>query len=117
MKRFAIIIISLFVGFAAWTQEQTNLDFAQQTLDERGEFYFEFKCDSPETIEALQEHLSFDHRHGNIFYAYALSDEAFDQFLEYELKFQPVESYYDQTKALTMATTTAQMASWDRYPT
>jgi PKD repeat protein len=117
MKRIAILIISLFVGFAAWTQEQPNLDFAQQTLADRGEFYFEFKCDSPETIVALQEHLSFDHRQGNTYYAYALSDEAFDEFLEYGFKFQPIESYYDQSKALTMATTTAQMASWDRYPT
>ncbi|MFW6302534.1 MAG: PKD domain-containing protein, partial [Bacteroidales bacterium] len=117
MKRIAIVIISLFVGFVAWTQEQPNLDFAQQTLAERGEFYFEFTCDSPETIQELQEHLSFDHREGNTFYAYALSDEAFDEFLDYGLKFQPVESYYDQSKSLTMATTTAEMASWDRYPT
>ncbi|MGM0651011.1 MAG: M14 family zinc carboxypeptidase, partial [Bacteroidota bacterium] len=118
-------LITLFCSICVlvsvnWTQAQTNianLEFAQQTLEDRGEFYFTFSCDDPQVIQELNEVLSFDKRVGSTFYAYALDEASWEAFLSYDLKFQPVESYYDQTKALTMATTVDQMSNWDRYPT
>ncbi|MEA3447785.1 MAG: M14 family zinc carboxypeptidase, partial [Bacteroidota bacterium] len=85
-------------------------------LEERGEFYFQFECTSPEIIHELSDVLSIDGKDGTTYFAYA-NESAFETFLSYDLLFQPVESYYNQSKATTMATTVAEMAGWDRYPT
>ncbi len=117
MKRLIILFSIFILASFSWLYAQSNLDFAYQTLEERGEFYFQFECSSPEVINELNDILSIDGRDGTTFYAYAGDESAFEQFLSYDLIFQPVESYYDKSKALTMATTVAQMDNWDRYPT
>jgi PKD repeat protein len=85
-------------------------------LDERGEFFFTFSCNSPQVIYDMSDVISFDKQEGTQFYAYANQSE-FDQFLTYGFDFEPVYSYYNQTRATTMATTVAEMSDWDRYPT
>ncbi len=115
LRKVLPIVFVLFVS-ALNAQTQNVLEFAQQTLDSRGEFYFQFTCDDVEILQELEQQIAIDEVRGDVIYAYAYPD-TFDDFLAYNLKFVPVESYYDTSRALTMATTTAQMASWDRYPT
>ena len=114
--RILLPILLLLSGSFVFAQNQTSLEFANQKLEERGEFFFHFTCDDTESLQELNQILWIDKVVGSTIYAYA-SPDAFQQFLTYNLKFAPVASYYDQSKALTMATTTAQMANWDRYPT
>jgi PKD repeat protein len=108
-----VFLLSVNFGFA---QNQTTLEFANQKLEERGEFFFHFNCEDTEILQELNQLLWIDKVDGSTIYAYATT-ATFPQFLTYGIKFSPVESYYDTSKALTMATTTAQMANWDRYPT
>ncbi|MDA3910553.1 MAG: PKD domain-containing protein [Bacteroidales bacterium] len=114
--RFLLSIVLLLSVSFAFAQNQTTLEFANQKLEERGEFFFHFTCEDTEILQELNQLLWIDKVEGSTIYAYA-TPATFPQFLTYGIKFSPVESYYDQSKALTMATTTAQMASWDRYPT
>jgi PKD repeat protein len=117
MKRIALLIL-IFISFLQMLNSQTqeNIEFARQTLDTRGEFYFTFRANSTDIVNELNEFIWIDKREGTTFYAYA-TETAFNQFLAYNLSFEPVYDYYDKTRALTMATSTAQMANWDRYPT
>ena len=91
-------------------------DFAMQKLNEREEFYFTFNCSNRDLVRELSRVLSIDKVQGSTVFAYANPQE-FEVFLTYNLSFTPVYEYYNSSKATTMATTVAQMASWDRYPT
>ncbi|MDD2200314.1 MAG: M14 family zinc carboxypeptidase, partial [Bacteroidales bacterium] len=119
MKKFFTTFLSLiFLVSILSSQVQFNSDieFAHEILDNREEFYFYFEIDNISDIIELSSILSIDKKDGNIVYAYA-TPEQFEEFLTYNLEFNPVEDYYNPAKAITMATTVAQMANWDRYPT
>lgn len=112
---FSLIIIS----FSLLTYSQIlspETEYAYNKLTERGELYFKFKCDNIETIKELSLKLSIDNLKDGFVYAYATLPE-FNNFLNYNLSFEPIYEYYEAPKALTMATSVAQMANWDRYPT
>jgi len=116
---FFVFAIILSINLKAQMSTSESLDFALQTLEEREEFYFRFEISGIEDLPALQElakTISIDGMDGYTIFAYA-NPEEFDFFLEYEYDFEPVYDYYFQPKNLTMATTVAQMANWDRYPT
>ncbi len=92
------------------------MQFANQKLQERGEFYFTFTYESKDQVLELSQFLSIDNVQGTTVYAYA-NVNTFETFKQYHIPFTPVYEYYNTSKALTMATTTAEMAGWDRYPT
>ncbi|HOZ30378.1 MAG TPA: M14 family zinc carboxypeptidase, partial [Bacteroidales bacterium] len=117
MKNFTLFLIILSFSSLAFGQTiSPEMEFAQEKLSERGEFYFTFNCSNHELLRELTEIISIDNYKNGLVYAYANSQE-FNEFLNYNLDFTPVYTYYDASKALTMATTVAQMANWDRYPT
>ena len=124
MKKLKIFTLSLLFlliwGFNANTQNFEHINFANEQLQSRGEFYFSFDIGHIEDKHSLMSELtriiSIDGYKNEKVFAYANAEE-FNQFLTYNLNFEPVFDYYNQTKALTMATTVAQMANWDRYPT
>ncbi|HPG73468.1 MAG TPA: M14 family zinc carboxypeptidase, partial [Bacteroidales bacterium] len=118
MKKTILVLLVLLNLSLTGVQAQlnSNLDFAYETLSQRGEFYFSFSCDEPPIIRELSTKLSIDKVQGTTVFAYANAYE-FEQFLTYGFEFEPVNDYYFTPKALTMATTVAQMANWDRYPT
>ncbi|MDD3740495.1 MAG: M14 family zinc carboxypeptidase, partial [Bacteroidales bacterium] len=117
MKNFTLcLLLVLFTTFSFSQSLSPEMDFALEKLSERGEFYFTFNCSNHELLRELTEIISIDNYKSGLVYAYANSQE-FNEFLNYNLDFTPVYSYYDASKALTMATTVAQMANWDRYPT
>jgi len=79
------------------------------------EYIFKFKVNSKDELNKLTKIISVDEYHNGEVTAYANQKE-FDTFktLGYDYEILPHPS---QAKTLTMATTVAQMASWDRYPT
>ena len=115
MKHFTLGLFLVLTASFMMAQN-SDLEFAQQKLDERGEFYFTFPIAEHEIMFQLNRQISIDGFTDEIVYAYANPQE-FATFLEYGIEFTPVYEYYNAPKVINMATTTAQMASWDRYPT
>jgi PKD repeat protein/murein tripeptide amidase MpaA len=117
MRNFTLGLFFTFISGLAFGQVLSpEMEFAQEKLNQREEFYFTFKCENHDLVREISRQLSIDKVQGNTVFAYANPQE-FAEFLEYNLNFEPVYDYYNSPKALTMATTVAQMASWDRYPT
>jgi len=115
MRHFTLGVLLILMSSFLMAQD-ADLDFAQEKLSTRGEIYFTFPEADYETMMTLNRQLSIDDFKAGIVYAYANPQE-FDNFLTYGIEFTPVYDYYNSTKALTMATTVAEMAGWDRYPT
>ncbi|HOE03993.1 MAG TPA: PKD domain-containing protein [Bacteroidales bacterium] len=118
MKKLFIILALLLVSgiVPIVAQQNSNLSYAYDKLAEREEFYFSFTCESLPLLMELTQKISLDNVKGSTVYAYANPVE-FEEFLAYNIEFEPVWDYYNTPKAITMATTVAQMANWDRYPT
>ncbi|MEA3448292.1 MAG: hypothetical protein U9Q98_07585, partial [Bacteroidota bacterium] len=70
MKRLITLFIVVAFASFGWLNAQNNLEFAHQTLEERGEFYFQFECTSPEIIHELSDVLSIDGKDGTTYFAY-----------------------------------------------
>jgi len=112
-------IYTFFLGiiFCAVSYSQVNpMEFAEQMIQERQEFYFVFESDSIPLLRELANNLSIDKVVGHTIYAYA-NPEEWEYFKTKKIPFQPVYDYYFAPKSIVMATTVAQMANWDRYPT
>ena len=94
-----MLIVSLVFCLQSYTQE----------------YIFKFNVGSREEINFLTNIISIDNVSGMEVTAYA-NDKQLKIFKElgYDFVFLPHPA---QNKAITMATTTAQMANWDRYPT
>ncbi|HAN00619.1 MAG TPA: hypothetical protein DCQ26_18650 [Marinilabiliales bacterium] len=90
-----------------------NLAFsasAQDTL-----YHFWFNAQSKSQIDKLSTAISIDNVDGTRVDAYANRKE-FEVFKSFNLPYSFITES-KSTKALTMATTIADMANWDRYPT
>jgi len=117
MKKILFIISIITALIAVEAKAQTsNLDFANDKIAERGGIYFYFPIPEHEVMLNLFNEISVDGFKNDQVYAYANSHE-FETFLTYGIDFTPNYDYYITPKAVSMATTVAQMASWDRYPT
>jgi len=115
MKKIFVTLISLTL-LCLIVKGQNNLEEkALSILENRGEVYFKFKASSVE-VPAYSKILSIDNFNGKDVFAYANKKE-FERFLATGKEYSLVESYYNQSKALTMATTIEEMENWDRYPT
>ncbi len=115
MKNLTLVLLFLLSTSLLFGQLD-YLSFAEEKLEERGEFYFTFPVASNSIMYNLTRELSIDGFKAGLVYAYANTME-FENFLTYDIEFTPAFDYYNSPKALTMATTVAQMANWDRYPT
>jgi len=117
MRNFTLgLFFILLSGLAFGQYISPEMEFAQEKLTQREEFYFTFNCENRDLVREISRQLSIDKVQGSTVFAYANPQE-FAVFLTYNLAFEPVYEYYNSSKALTMATTVAQMASWDKYPT
>ncbi len=110
IRTLLILILFQSVGFA-----QQTIIMAEQILEDRQELYFYFPA-KPEELQLFNRLLSLDGYDGKYAYAYA-TPEQFERFLQTEKSFDIVASYYDNTKNLNMASSYAEIADWDRYPT
>jgi len=99
-----IIPITIFVLFTFINS------FAQNIT----EYYFKFDIQSRSEIEKITRIISIDNVQGNTVFAFA-NEKELSKFKLLGYKIEYLQK--DVSKAITMATTVDQMASWDRYPT
>ncbi|MBO4875387.1 MAG: PKD domain-containing protein [Bacteroidales bacterium] len=117
MKKLSIITALLLVALAVFGQTKSDLQFIEQTLENRGEVVLRFPHNgNRELVRELSHIMSIDKVNDTYVEAYANARE-YEQFKTYNIEYEPVYEYYTQTRALNMANTVAQMANWDRYPT
>jgi PKD repeat protein len=117
MKKLSIITVLLLVVSAVFGQTKDDLQFIEQTLENRGEIVLRFPHNgNRELVNELGHIISIDKITDAYVEAYANARE-YEQFKTYGIEYEPVYEYYRQTRALNMATSVAQMANWDRYPT
>ncbi len=112
------VIFSFFVflSIVSFAQKDNNeLISAQKQIERYGDVYFKFTVNQKSDLQNLPEFISIDNFKDNTVYAY-VHKKSFKKLLDLQIPFQVV-SKGSGTKALTMATTVAEMANWDRYPT
>jgi hypothetical protein len=131
IKKLALLVVAILFSTFSYSQNIINSvvtqlpDTAQSRQDKildslfinKVEISFTFKAVSKMQIDTfLTNIISVDGFNGStmIVRAYANKEE-FREFLKLKLKYNIIEK--DPFKVLTMATTTDQMATWDRYPT
>lgn len=112
MKKLFVLLF-MFASFFSFSQK-SELSVANAILDSRREVYIKFKA-LPEEVQGFSNIMSVDSYDGKTLFAYANRKE-FDRFLQSNKDFELVEDYYNSSKALTMASTVAEMINWDKYP-
>jgi len=114
-----VLIICLFVtvifNLSYGQKNKSEKQKAYEQINTYNDVYFKFKISSREELNSLPLFISVDNLVGNTVYAY-VHKKHFDKLLALNIPFEVV-SKTSENKALTMATTVAQMANWDRYPT
>ncbi|HQN16247.1 MAG TPA: hypothetical protein PLC90_07810, partial [Bacteroidales bacterium] len=122
MKKYTYYLIFLFISFGLKAQniETEKLQQATQILQSRGEIVVKFNVPGKTIINEVLTHImSIDNvkelpnGQGYEVRAYANQQE-FNSFLTHNIPYEIIPK--SAPKALTMATTVAQMANWDRYP-
>ncbi|MCK4664681.1 MAG: tandem-95 repeat protein [Bacteroidales bacterium] len=108
-----ILIFLLVFPIIVFSQNQTKKAF--KILDKRGEVYFKFPVQDRTVINEITKQISIDDIDDSFIYANANIKE-FKEFLKLGYSFDIIERNIAK-KSLTMATTVAEMANWDRYPT
>jgi hypothetical protein len=89
-----------------------NSSFAQNN-----EYYFRFNEKDKNVINtSLTKIISIDNVKDGVVWAYA-NDKELKEFEKLGYKYEILPAPSSMTKVITMATTVAQMANWDRYPT
>ena len=117
MRKLVSLIVALLLAQVILAQAKADIEFINQTFEQRGEIVFRFPHNgNRELVRELGHIISIDKINDTCVEAYANPQE-FEQFKTYGIPYAPVYEYYRQTRALNMATTVAQMANWDRYPT
>ncbi len=104
MRKIAFISILILLRFFAFSQQKES-------------FNFKFIESSKEIINTtLTRTISIDNVKGDTVFAYANSDQMI-AFRKLGYKYTIIPKTTINTKSITMATTVAQMANWDKYPT
>ena len=117
--RYIFLLFLFIVSLSSMAQKNTNeLLKATDQIATFSDVYFKFNVNNRSEINKLPKFISIDHRtkhEKNTVYAY-VHKTRFQDLLDLEIPFEVVSKGMD-SKALTMATTVAEMANWDRYPT
>ncbi len=111
-----IFILFVFLSVISFGQkDNTELSNAQKQIAQYGDVYFKFTVNQKADLQNIPQFISIDNYKDNTVFAY-VHEKNFKKLLDLQIPFQVVPKT-SGAKALTMATTTAQMANWDRYPT
>ncbi|HOK37920.1 MAG TPA: M14 family zinc carboxypeptidase [Bacteroidales bacterium] len=110
------LILSIFIYSQVLYSQSDKFERIDQILNQRGEVYFSFNVDYNK-INSFVRIISIDSYdfENKKAYAYANKKE-FENFLQTGYDFEIVESYYDDSKVLNVATNISQMSDWNRYP-
>ncbi len=101
MKKLLILVIAVLF-FYTQNSAQTH--------------YFKFKVQNKSELKKITKLISIDDYKENIVWAYA-NDKEFEKFSSLGYKIEKLSLNDKSSKVINMATTVAQMANWDRYPT
>ncbi|RLD61473.1 MAG: hypothetical protein DRJ01_07825, partial [Bacteroidetes bacterium] len=115
MKRFVLVFIVFLLAANLFAQRQKNIDKAKIELSRYGDLYFSFKITKANNFKTIPDFISIDNVKDGIVYAY-INEKDFQKFINLNIPFTVIKKDKD-VKALTMATTVAEMSNWDRYPT
>lgn len=113
---FYLLIFS--IPLAVFGQKNAQeIDLAKAQIAQLNELYFKVDFSSSQALYSLPKFVSIDKvdEKNKTFFAY-IPGSKFEDLLSLEIPFEVVDKS-NGVKALTMATTTAEMANWDRYPT
>jgi len=117
--RYTFVFFILLFSLNTFAQKNTSeLLKAENQIATFSDVYFKFSVNNKLEINKLPNFISVDHRtknEKNTVYAY-VHKTRFQDLLDLKIPFEVVSKGMD-SKALTMATTVAEMANWDRYPT
>jgi len=97
-----LVLFLIFISLSVYLQAQTH--------------HFSFEIKSKSEISQITKIISIDNVKANKVWAYA-NDEEFAKFMELHYKIEELPLHENQGKVINMATTVAQMANWDKYPT
>ena len=115
MKKIFFFLF-VFISVVSFAQKNSNeLVNAKNQIAKYGDLYFKFSVNQKSDLQNLPKFISVDHFKNNTVFAY-VHEKNFKKLLDLQIPFQVV-SKTSGAKALTMATTVAEMANWDRYPT
>jgi PKD repeat protein len=109
MKKLTFLLFAFALVFQSKSQD------AEALLKKYGDLYFKFRIENKNQIKNLPAFISIDAIKGDTVYAY-VNKQNYSNLLNTNIKFIPVDKA-STVKSLTMATTVAEMANWDRYPT
>ncbi|MCF6184767.1 MAG: hypothetical protein L3J56_09130, partial [Bacteroidales bacterium] len=99
-KILTLLIISLFF----YTQNSAQ------------SHHFKFQIQNKNEIKKFTQIISIDNYKNNTIWAYA-NDKEFEKFSRLGYKIEKLPLHDNSAKVINMATTVAEMANWDRYPT
>ena len=109
------LILTILISHTYLFAQKSQTERAREIIKQRGEINFTFEESNLKQVQKLGKIISIDGITGNTVNAYANSKE-FDKFLNFGYSFDIVERNIGE-KSLTMATTIAEMANWNKYPT
>ena len=109
---YSIIILLIILSSNLLAQKISEHDKAILELDDRGEVNIKFELNNPQLIFDIYKRMSIEEIEGNEITA-NLNLREFQNFLEYGIAFEIVDR--PSAPKTTVATTVAQMASWDRF--
>lgn len=101
MKKLLILVIAVLL-FYTQNSAQTH--------------HFKFKVQNKSELKKITQLISIENYKENFVWAYA-NDKEFEEFSKLGYKTENLSLNDSKGKVINMATTVAQMANWDRYPT
>jgi len=116
-RKIALLALAVLFSSATFSQQiASNQNLIDSLFQNKKEIIFQFSVSSRQEIDTLTRIISIDNVRGNNIYAYANKAE-FTKFLTMGYPYSIIEKTAKNTDAYTMATTVAQMSTWDKYPT
>jgi PKD repeat protein/invasion protein IalB len=117
IRKTTLFVLAVLFSFTAFSQQTTsNQNLVDSLFQNKKEIIFQFSVSSRHEIDTLTRIISIDNVKGNDIYAYANKAE-FTKFLTMGYPYSIIDNTSKNINAYTMATTVAQMSTWDRYPT
>ncbi len=116
MKILSKVVCLFFLLFFTIQEGYTQSININNVLEDRGEAVVRIACKNPEKLHIINKIVSITEFTNEGVVAYVNTRQ--EQHLStLGVKYSLYQPYYDKGKALTMATTVAEMDNWDKYPT
>jgi len=109
MKKLFFPLLLIFAVIGTYGQN------AKKLVEKYDDLYFKFAINDKTELNTIPSYISIDAVKGDTVYAY-VNKYNYKKLNDSGINYVPIDKA-GNTKSLTMATTVADMANWDRYPT